>query len=83
MRVKGLKPLQGHGSWLMYEVVLRAWPHLLVLGRDCVVTVLAENPGAGFGAVAVLGPGPCRGAAPGGDVPGRPGLSSGFPSMPR
>ena len=62
---------------------LRAQLHHLVLGRICVVLVHANNRCAGFGAVPVHCAGPCRGAAPGGDVPERPGLSSADSSTPR
>ena len=55
----------------------------MVKGRVCVVTVPPNYPSVGFGAVPIDSPGACRVAAPGGDVPERPGLSSTDSSTPR
>ena len=47
------------------------------------MTVPVNYPRAGFGAVPVEFPGACGVAAPGGDVPEGPGLSSADSSTPR
>ena len=62
---------------------LRAQLHHLVLGRVCVVTVPANYPSVGIGAVPVDNLGACGVAAPGGDMPERLGLSSADSTMAR